>query len=108
MLQAIRRWAIVMVLHAAGCAAAFAGEIVQVKISDLAFSPAEVTIRVGDTVEWVNSDFIDHTATANDGAFDLYIEAGKSAQLTVQNAGTFSYYCRVHPNMTATLIVVAP
>ena len=45
-----------------------AGEVVRVAINDLAFSPAEVTAKVGDTIEWVNGDFVDHTATAKDGS----------------------------------------
>ena len=56
---------------------AFAGEVVQVKISDLAFTPAAITLRIGDTVEWVNGDFIDHTATAKTGEWDVMISAGK-------------------------------
>ncbi len=88
-------------------AAARAGEVMQIRISDLAFAPAEITVRVGDTVEWVNEDFLDHTATAQDGAFDVLIPAGKAARLTPTAAGTFAYFCRFHPDMTATLRVTA-
>jgi len=88
-----------------------AGEVTQIRISDLAFAPAEITVRVGDTVEWVNADFLDHTATAQDtaqdGAFDVLIVAGKAARLTLTAAGTFAYFCRFHPDMTATLRVTA-
>ena len=53
-----------LALYVASAVWALAGETVQVKISDLAFSPAEITARVGDTIQWVNGDFVDHTATA--------------------------------------------
>ena len=55
-----------------------AGEIVRVAINDLAFSPADVTAKVGDTIEWVNGDFVDHTATDKGGAWDVAIAAGKT------------------------------
>ncbi len=86
---------------------ASASEVVRITIHDLAFSPAEVTAKVGDTIEWTNDDFVDHTATANDGAWDVTIAAGKSAQRKLTDAGTFSYYCKIHPNMTGTIHVNA-
>lgn len=84
-----------------------AGEVVRVTINDLAFSPAEVRAKVGDTIEWVNGDFVDHTATDKAGAWDVAIAAGKSAQLSLTTAGTFSYFCKIHPGMTGTINVVA-
>lgn len=90
------------------CAAsALAGEVVQIKISDLAFSPGEVTIHLGDTLEWVNDDFIDHTATAQNGDWDVFIGTGKTSRLTPAHAGTSSYFCQFHPNMTGTVHVVS-
>lgn len=86
-------------------ASAKAGETIVVKITDLAFVPAEVSARVGDTIEWVNADFIDHTATASNGAWDLALPAGSRGRLVVKQAGVLSYFCRVHPNMTGTLNV---
>jgi plastocyanin len=53
-----------------------AGEIVEVDMSSLAFSPAHITIRRGESVKWVNKDFIDHTATGREGNFDLVVPAG--------------------------------
>jgi plastocyanin len=95
---------LIFVLLAAPSAA---GEVVRVAINDLAFSPAEVTAKVGDTIEWVNGDFVDHTATAKNGAWDVAIAAGKSAQLPLTTAGTFAYFCKIHPGMTGTINVVA-
>ncbi|ADJ24169.1 blue (type 1) copper domain protein [Hyphomicrobium denitrificans ATCC 51888] len=84
-----------------------AGEVVQVKITGLAFSPAEITIREGDTIEWVNGDFIDHTATADDGSWDVVVGESRSARLRFDHAGTTKYFCRFHPDMTGTVHVVA-
>ncbi len=63
--------------------------------------------KVGDTIEWVNGDFVDHTATDKAGAWDVAIAAGKAAQLSLTTAGTFSYFCKIHPGMTGTINVVA-
>ena len=84
-----------------------AGEVVRVAINDLAFSPADVTAKVGDTIEWVNGDFVDHTATDKGGAWDVAIAAGNAAQLSLTTAGTFSYFCKIHPGMTGTIHVIA-
>jgi plastocyanin len=84
--------------------AAQAGTI-QVTIQNLMFSPAEVSAKVGDTIEWVNKDAFVHTATARDGTFDVNIGPNKSATAVVRKSGDIAYYCRFHPNMTATLKV---
>jgi plastocyanin len=83
------------------------GELVRVKITDLAFSPAEIKVQPGDTVEWVNEDFIDHTATETSEEWDVAIPAEKTGKREFTRAGTFSYYCRVHPGMTGTIHVIA-
>ena len=87
-------------------ASPLAGEVVKVPISDLVFSPAEVTVHVGDTVEWDNADFVDHTATAKDGDWDVAIAAGKTGRVELNRTGTIAYYCRFHPNMTGTIKVL--
>jgi plastocyanin len=79
-------------------------ELVQVTIGNLEYSPAEMKAKVGDTIVWVNKDFVDHTATMR-GGWDVAIEADKSARLVLKKPGTFDYYCRVHPNMTGKIIV---
>jgi plastocyanin len=83
---------------------AAAAEVVRVKIEELAFVPAEVTAKVGDTIEWTNADFVDHTATAGSD-FDVEIPAETTARLQLERAGTFDYLCRFHPNMTGTITV---
>lgn len=96
----------VVLVQALAAASAHAGEVVKVDISDLVFAPAEITVRAGDSVEWVNADFVDHTATAKGGEWDLLIPAGKSARVELSRAGTIRYYCRFHPAMTGTIHVV--
>lgn len=79
---------------------------IRVLIDNLVFSPASVSARVGDTIEWTNRDAVAHTATAA-GAWDIQIAAGKSARLAVRKPGSFNYFCRFHPNMTGRVTVSA-
>lgn len=80
-----------------------------VSIANFAFAPATVTVTVGDTVTWTNTDAVVHTATASDGSWDTGdIAEGASASITFQAAGTFAYICTPHPTMTGTVIVQAP
>jgi plastocyanin len=79
-----------------------------VDISGFAFAPRELTVKIGDTVTWANADAQSHTATADDGAFDSgSIGGNASKSVTLTTAGTFAYHCRIHPQMTATLVVAA-
>jgi len=82
-----------------------------VSISGFAFNPGSITVAVGDTVTWANNDSVPHTATSASGvtpAFDTNnIQPGTSASVTFNQAGTFSYFCKIHPNMTGTVIVTA-
>jgi len=78
------------------------------------FVPSTVTIEVGETVTWDNTDTAAHTATAGsaaDGPTGVWdsslIMAGGSYSYTADTAGTFDYFCMVHPWMEGTLIVEA-
>jgi LPXTG-motif cell wall-anchored protein len=79
-----------------------------VTISDFKFSPAGVTVNVGDTVTWSNNGPTGHSATASDGSFDTGIlDKGSSGSHTFTQAGTFNYICTPHPFMKGTVTVVA-
>ncbi len=78
-------------------------ETIQIVIENMAFAPAEVSAKVGDTIEWVNKDVFVHSATARNGAFDVNQPPKKTVTSVLQKAGTVEYYCRYHPNMKAVL-----
>jgi len=79
-----------------------------VTIVDFRFSPATITVHVGETVTWVNDGSMPHSATARDGSFNTGILApGHSASHTFTQPGTFSYFCSVHPFMHGTIVVLA-
>jgi plastocyanin len=78
---------------------------IEITMENLVISPAEVSAKVGDTIEWINKDVFAHTATAKNGDFDVTLPPKKSATSVLKKAGTVEYYCRYHPNMKATLKV---
>jgi plastocyanin len=78
---------------------------IQITMENLVISPAEMSAKVGDTIEWTNKDVFAHTATAKNGDFDVNLPPRKSATFVLKKAGTVDYYCRYHPNMKATLKV---
>jgi plastocyanin len=79
----------------------------KVEIAEFTYSPDPVVVQVGGKVTWRNDDNPPHTATAKDGSFDTgIIETGKQKSVTFKEAGTFAYYCTVHPFMHGTVEVV--
>ncbi|QEL22726.1 amicyanin [Bosea sp. F3-2] len=82
-------------------------ETIQVTIDRLVFAPAEVSAKVGDRIEWINTDILAHTATAK-GGMEVMIQPKKSASLVLQKAEAIEYYCRFHPNMKGRITVTAP
>ena len=75
-------------------------------IADYSFSPATITVNVGDTVTWTNQGKQPHTATASDGSFNTgTLHTGQSGSHTFTKAGTFAYICSIHPFMHGTVVV---
>lgn len=77
-----------------------------VEMKDFAFSPKELTVKVGSIVTWTNKDLPGHSVTADDKSFDTGVfSQGESETVTFDKVGTFNYHCTPHPNMKATIIV---
>src|SRR5918992_217092 len=77
-----------------------------VEIGDGFFSPASLTVSVGDTITWTNGDDSPHTVTGS--AFDSgNLDAGQTFSFTFEEAGTFAYACQYHDEMVGTITVVA-
>jgi len=78
---------------------------------DFQFSPATLTINVGDSVTWTNNaSQTPHTATADGGSFDSgNLDPGQSYTHTFSSAGTFAYHCQYHQSqgMVGTIVVQA-
>lgn len=83
------------------------GEKHIVDIRNLTFSPNPITIHQGDTVEWENNDGQKHTSTnePNGDLWDISMEDGQHGSHTFTEAGTYRYFCEIHPFMRGTVIV---
>jgi plastocyanin len=86
-----------------------AGGSNQIAIKNFAFSPAALTIKTGTTVTWTNQDGAPHQIASDPGTPVAFksesLVNGASYQFTFTQAGTYSYYCTIHPSMKGTIIV---
>jgi plastocyanin len=74
---------------------------VSIAIEGMKFSPADVTVKPGDTIVWTNKDIVAHTVTAKAGAFDSkVIPPGGTFQYVAKRKGDFVYICSLHQPMT--------
>ena len=98
--------AAVTAVHAIRCTAVTpdAPKTIEVTIEGITFGSIAGPVKVGDTIEWINKDIFDHTATSKLGGWDVVVPAGKKARVVVQKPGTFEYFCRYHPNMTGKIV----
>jgi len=82
------------------------GPTVEVKIDNFSFSPQTVTVAVGTTVTWTNRDDIPHTVVSTDGVFKSKVrDTDEKFSYTFTKAGSYSYFCSVHPKMTGKVVV---
>jgi plastocyanin len=89
----------------AGTGTATGGATVQVIMTNRAYDPATVTIKVGDTVTWVNQDAPQHDVVADNGEFKSELfDKGKTFSFIFREAGTYPYHCSIHPGMTGVVI----
>jgi len=78
----------------------------EVKIDNFSFGPQTVTVPVGATVTWVNHDDIPHTVVSTDGLFKSKVrDTDETFSYTFTKAGTYPYFCSVHPKMTGKVVV---
>jgi plastocyanin len=99
------RWMLAAVAALFAISVSARAATVEITMENLVISPAELSAKVGDTVELVNKDIFAHTATARNGDFDVTMPPKKTVTFVLKKAGTVEYYCRFHPNMKATLII---
>ena len=80
-------------------------ETIQITIDKLAFAPAELDAKVGDTIEWINKDALVHTATATNGDWNVNIAPKQTGRLVLNKPGSTEYFCKYHPNMKGRVTV---
>jgi plastocyanin len=82
------------------------GANAEVKIDNFSFGPQTVTVPVGATVTWTNRDDIPHTVVSTDGVFKSKVrDTDEKFSYTFSKAGTYSYFCSIHPKMTGKVVV---
>lgn len=105
----------------AGGGAPPANEAMTVTLRLIAFQPESVTVPAGTTVTWANADGVDHTVTSGtvsqaagsvttstDGRFDSgVLPGGGRYSFTFSTAGTYTYFCALHPATMRGQIIVA-
>lgn len=74
-------------------------------VNGSSFQPGTVTIKVGGSVTWTNQDVQEHTTTADNGSWSGDLPVKGSFTQVFMTAGTFSYHCTIHPNMTGSVVV---
>ena len=90
-----------------GSGAAKTSDTVEIDMKNFQFVPKDATVKVGQTVKWVNQDSAPHDATdEKTGQFksDQFAK-GESYEFTAKKAGKISYVCTIHPGMDGTLTV---
>ena len=78
----------------------------EVKIDNFVFGPQTLTAPVGATVTWTNKDDIPHTTVSTDDVFKSKVmDTDEKFSYTFTKAGTYSYFCSIHPKMTGKVVV---
>lgn len=82
------------------------GANAEVTIDNFSFGPQTLTVPVGATVTWTNRDDIPHNVVSTDGVFKSKVkDTDEKFSYTFTKAGTYSYFCSVHPKMTGKVVV---
>jgi len=93
-----------------GCAShGLAAEVHQITMKSLSYDPKVINVKAGDSVEWMNKSYTEHSATADDGKeFDTgYVAPQKtSKKIVFAKAGTYMYHCSMHGKTMSGEIIV--
>jgi plastocyanin len=93
-------------LEDGGQAAAAAADGTHVVVDNFSFAPATATIPVGTTVTWTNRDDIPHNVVSPEQKFKSpVLDTSETFSHTFAVAGTYKYYCSIHPRMTGQVVV---
>jgi amicyanin len=81
-------------------------QAVAIDIDNFKFGVASLEVAVGTTVTWTNRDDVPHTVTSSTKVFKSPpLDTGETFTYTFKQAGTFEYYCALHPHMTGKVVV---
>ena len=80
----------------------------EVKIDNFSFGPSALTVSVGTTVTWTNRDDIPHTVVSSDDPKvfkSKVLDTDEKFSFKFEKAGTYPYFCSIHPKMTGKVTV---
>lgn len=78
----------------------------EVRVDNFTFAPDTLTVQVNSAVTWVNKDDIPHVIASNDGLFkSKALDTDQKYSYTFTKAGTYPYYCAIHPKMVGKIVV---
>jgi plastocyanin len=75
-------------------------EDTEVHIDNFTFEPAQLTVKVGATVKWMNRDDIPHTVVCAGKFRSKTMDTDGTFEFTFTAAGEYKYFCSLHPHMT--------
>ena len=82
------------------------GGQLQVVVDNFSFTPATAAVPVGTTVTWTNHDDIPHNVVSPEQKFKSpVLDTDEKFSHTFEVAGTYKYYCSIHPRMTGQVVV---
>ncbi len=78
----------------------------EVRVDNFTFGPQALTVHVNTTVTWINRDDIPHVIVSVDGVFrSKAIDTDEKYSFTFTKAGTYPYFCGIHPKMVGKIVV---
>ena len=78
----------------------------EVRVDNFTFAPQTLTVPVNSTVTWINKDDVPHVIASNEGLFkSKALDTDDKYSYTFTTAGTYAYYCSVHPRMVGKIVV---
>ena len=81
-------------------------QAVAIAIDNFKFGVVSIEITAGTTVTWTNRDDVPHTVVSSTKVFKSPpLDTGQAFSYTFKSAGTFEYYCSMHPRMTGKIVV---
>jgi plastocyanin len=94
------------VLAARAPVASGAADEATIHIKNYSFDRPSLTVSAGTTVSWLNDDLDVHTATSRTRAFSSPgLDKNETYAFRFDTPGTYAYFCALHPQMTAEIVV---
>jgi plastocyanin len=88
-----------------GAVSSARAEEIEVKIDNFTFAPRTLTVKAGTTVTWINEDDSPHTVVSTGHFRSKPLDTGDRFTFTFTTAGSFQYFCSLHPHMQASITV---